>query len=365
MVHVHIDGFFFHVQYLRSIFMNASTPFSTNRRQALRIAGAAAVALGAPSLVLAQSAGLYPERPVKIIVPFAPGAGTDAMGRLIAQKLGEIFTADNTARGGAAATFVVENRAGASGAIGTQAVAQAAPDGLTLLLIASPFTTVAASLPSAGYDPLRQFAPVGMVATGPLVWAANTKLAASNMRELVALAKQKPGTLNYGSAGAGGVNHLVLELLKVRTGTFITHIPYRGVAPAVMDMIGGQIDLVTGTVPALLPFIKAGTIKPLAVTSARRSSALPDVPSMAESGFADFNVLNYFGIMAPAGTPPAVVNALNAALQKMVLLPDVVARFKTDAVEAATGTPAQLAQFIEADLKGWQNVVKTQNLKLD
>lgn len=343
--------------------MTTPLPFSPNRRQAaLCIAGAAAAAIGLPSTALAQTTGAYPDRPVKIIVPFAPGAGTDAMGRLIAQKLAELFSAANP---GKPASFVVENRAGASGAIGTQAVAQAAPDGLTLLLIAAPFTTVAASLPTAGYDPLRQFAPVGMVASGPLVWAANTKLPTSNMRELVGLAKSKPGSLNYGSAGAGGINHLVLELLKARTGTFITHIPYRGVAPAVMDMVGGQIDLVTGTIPALLPFIKAGTVKPLAVTSARRSAALPDVPSMAESGFNNFDVLNYFGLVAPAGTPPAVVNALNAALQKMVLLPDVVARFKTDAVESAIGTPAQLGQFIEADFKAWQAVVKTQNLKID
>lgn len=167
------------------------------------------------------TAANYPERPVRIVVPFAPGAGTDAMGRLIAQKLGEVL-------GG---NFVVDNRAGASGAIGTQHVAQQAPDGYTLLLVASPFTTVAASLPTAGYDPLRSFAPVAMVATGPLVWAASNSLPANNMKELVDLARQKPGTLNYGSAGAGGVNHLVLEQLKALTGTAITHVPYRAWLP--------------------------------------------------------------------------------------------------------------------------------------
>jgi tripartite-type tricarboxylate transporter receptor subunit TctC len=232
-------------------------------------------------------------------------------------------------------------------------------------LVASPFTTVAASLPSANYDPLRQFAPVGMIATGPLVWVANTQLPVSNMKELVKLAQQKPGALNYGSAGAGGVNHLVLELLKARTGIFITHIPYRGVAPATMDMIGGQIQLVTGTIPALLPFIKNGSIKPLAVTSAKRSSALPDVPSMIEAGLPGIDVVNYFALMAPAGTPPAIVNALNAAINKVVALPEVVARFKTDAVEAAPGSPALLGHFIEADYRAWRNVVKTQNLKIE
>ena len=260
---------------------------------------------------------------------------------------------------------MVENRAGASGAIGTQYVAQAAPDGYTLLLVASPFTTVAASLPSANYDPLTQFAPVGMIASGPLVWAASTKLPVNNMKELVALARKKPGALNYGSAGAGGVNHLVLELLKARTGTFITHIPYRGVAPATMDMIGGQIELVTGTIPALLPFIKDGRVKPLAVTSAKRSPALPDVPSMGEAGLSGIDVLNYFALAAPVGTPAAVIEKLNLTLNKVVVLPEVAARFKADAVEAAPGSPALLGHFIEADYRAWRNVVKTQNLKIE
>lgn len=335
--------------------MNAKSTGALSRRRAVLLSAAMATSFLGPA-ALAQSAPAgYPERAVKIVVPFAPGAGTDAMARLVAQKLGEVMNA----------SFVVDNKAGASGAIGTQFVAQAPADGYTLLLVASPFTTVAASLPSANYDPLRQFAPVGMIASGPLVWAANNQVPASNMKELVKLARQKPGALNYGSAGAGGVNHLVLELLKARTGTFITHIPYRGVAPATMDMIGGQIQLVTGTIPALLPFIKNGSIKPLAVTSAKRSSALPEVPSMAEAGLPGIDVVNYFALMAPAGTPPAIITALNSAINKVVALPEVVARFKADAVEAAPGSPALLGHFIEADYRAWRNVVKTQNLKIE
>ena len=302
-----------------------------------------------------EAHAVYPGKPVKIVVPFAPGAGTDAMARLMAQKLGETL----------GASFVVENRSGASGAIGTQAVAQAAPDGYTLLLVASPFTTVAASMPSAHYDPLRDFVPVGMIASGPLVWATSSQVPAHDMKELVRMARQKPGVLNYGSAGAGGVNHLVLEMLKSRTGTFITHIPYRGVAPATMDMLAGHVQLVTGTIPALLPFIKDGRVRPLAVTSARRSSALPDVPSMAEAGFAGIDVVNYFALMAPAGTPAAIVNQLNTAINQVVVLPEVVARFKADAVDAAPGSPALLGHFIEADYRAWRNVVKMQNLKLE
>ena len=335
---------------------STSRTLCISRRHALTWMGLVGMlASGVTPAALAQTPAAYPDRAVKIVVPFAPGAGTDAMGRLVAQKLGEIMKA----------TFVVDNKTGASGAIGTQFVAQAPADGYTLLLVASPFTTVAASVPTANYDPLRQFAPVGMVATGPLVWATNAALPVTDMKELVKLAKQKPGVLNYGSAGAGGVNHLVLELLKSRTGTFITHIPYRGIAPATMDMIGGQIQLVTGTIPALLPFIKNGSVKPLAVTSAKRSSALPDTPSMAESGFPGIDVVNYFALMAPTGTPEPVITALNAAINKLVVLPEVVARFKLDAVEAAPGSPALLGSFLEADYQAWRNVVKTQNLKIE
>ncbi len=336
--------------------MKPNITSTLNRRRALTSIGVLGMVAGlAAPAALAQSPAAYPDRAVKIVVPFAPGAGTDAMARLIAQKLGETMKA----------TFVVDNKAGASGAIGTQFVAQAPADGYTLLLVASPFTTVAASVPTANYDPLRQFAPVGMIASGPLVWATNVALPVTDMQGLVRLAKQKPGALNYGSAGAGGVNHLVLELFKSRTGTFITHIPYRGIAPATMDMIGGQIQLITGTIPALLPFIKNGTVRPLAVTSAKRSSALPDVPSMTEAGFTGIDVVNYFALMAPAGTPEPVITALNAAINKVVALPEVVTRFKTDAVEAAPGSPALLGQFIEADYQAWRNVVKTQNLKIE
>ena len=338
--------------------MTFNTTRTSSRRHALTLLGAAGMlaSLGAPAaLAQTPTPAAYPDRPIKIVVPFAPGAGTDAMARLVAQKLGETMKA----------TFVVDNKAGASGAIGTQFVAQAPADGYTLLLVASPFTTVAASVPTANYDPLRQFAPVGMIATGPLVWATSASLPVSDMKELVRLAKQKPGMLNYGSAGAGSVNHLVLELLKSRTGTYITHIPYRGIAPATIDMIGGQIQLVTGTVAALLPFIKNGSVKPLAVTSAKRSSALPDTPSMTESGFPGIDVVNYFALMAPAGTPEPIITALNAAVNKLVVLPEVVARFKLDAVEAAPGSPALLGSFLEADYRAWRNVVKTQNLKIE
>ena len=318
-----------------------------NRRHALGLTAATLLPLAAHAS--------WPQRPVRIVVPFAPGAGTDAMGRLLAQKLGEVL----------GASFVVENRAGASGAIGAQHVAQSAPDGYSLLLIAAPFTTVAAVLPQAGYDPVRGFTPVSMVAQGPLLWACKKDLPVGNLRELVEYARSRPGQLNYGSAGAGGINHLVLESLKARTGVSIAHIPYRGIAPATLEMVAGQLDLVTGTIPALAPFVRDGRIKALAVTTSRRTPALPDVPSMAELGFAGFDVSNYFGLVAPRGTPAEVTDRINAALPRVLSMPDVQARFKTDALEPAALGAAALTSFLSQDFGDWQKVVASQGIKVD
>jgi tripartite-type tricarboxylate transporter receptor subunit TctC len=300
-------------------------------------------------------ASAYPERTVRIVVPFAAGAGTDAMGRLLAQKLSDLL----------GASVVVENRTGASGAIGTQHVAQSVPDGYTLLLVAAPFTTVSAVLPSAGYDPVTSFTPISMVAQGPLMWACNKDLPVQTLAELVAYAKARPGQLNYGSAGAGGINHLVLEQLKARTGVSIVHIPYRGIAPATLDMIGGQIHLITGTIPALAPFVRDGRIKPLAVTTAQRHQALPQVPGLLELGLADLVALNYFGLVAPKSTPLDVTERLAQAIGRISAMPDVQARFRMDALEVAPLGSSYLERFIRTDLDAWKKVVQQQGIKID
>ncbi|WP_342128665.1 tripartite tricarboxylate transporter substrate binding protein [Hydrogenophaga sp. OTU3427] len=323
----------------------------TRRRMALQTLATVGT-LGAWSQ---GQAATFPDRPIRLVVPFAPGAGTDAVGRLVAAKLAEVLGQQ----------VLVENRTGASGAIGAQAVAQSAPDGHTLLLAAAPFTTVAAAVPNAGYDALTQFVPVGMIAQGPLVWAVSDKLPVSTVQELVRHAKARPGALNYGSAGVGGINHLVLELFKLRTGTFITHIPYRGIAPATVDAIAGEIHMLTGTIPALAPYLREGRLKALAVTGMRRSPALPQVPTMAEAGLKGFNVLNYFGLVAPRGTPVTVVDHLNAALARVLDMPEVRERLGRDAVEPAPGSPAQLGQFLKTDVEAWASVVKRQGLKID
>lgn len=313
------------------------------------------MAAGGLVLSLGAHAANYPDKAIRIIVPFAPGAGTDAMGRLLAQKLGEQLNV----------SAVVENRTGASGAIGSQFVAQSPADGYTLLLVAAPYTTVPAVLPTAGYDPLTSFTNISMVAQGPLMWACNKDLPVNSLAELAAYAKTRPGQLNYGSAGAGGINHLVLEQLKAQQGISIVHIPYRGIAPATVDMMGGQIHVLTGTIPALAPLVRDGRIKALAVTTGKRHPLFPQVPGLAEQNLADLTALNYFGLVAPKGTPSDVVERLNQALVNVTAMPDVQTRLKNDALEAAPAGVAYMDKFIRSDLTAWQKVVRQQGIKID
>jgi tripartite-type tricarboxylate transporter receptor subunit TctC len=315
-----------------------------------------AVLLAIVAMPLTAAQANYPDKPIRIIVPFAAGAGTDAVARFTAQKLEEQLKQP----------VIVENRVGASGAIGTQAVANAAPDGYTLLFVASPFTTVAAATPAvANYDPVKQFAPIALIAAGPLVWIAGTQAPFASMREMIAFAQANPGKLAYGSAGAGGVNHLALELFKLKTGTDILHVPYKGIAPATTDLLGGSIALLTGTIPAVLPHVKGGKARALAVTGDRRSPLMPDVPTMKEAGANGTEVYNYWGLVAPAGTPNAIVVRLNAEVQKFLAQKDVQERLTNDGVDLTPGGPERLAQFIANDFNGWKKLVTDARLKID
>ena len=298
----------------------------------------------------------YPDRPIKLIVPFAAGAGTDAVARFTAQKLEEQLKQP----------VVVENRVGASGAIGTQAVANAAPDGYTLLFVASPFTTVAAATPAtANYDPVKQFVPIALIAAGPLVWIANAQAPFTTIREMISYAKANPGKLAYGSAGSGGVNHLALELFKVKTGTDILHVPYKGIAPATTDLLGGSIMILTGTIAAVLPHVKSGKARALAVTGEKRLLLMPEVPTMKEAGANGTEVYNYWGLVAPIGTSAAIVQRLNAEVQKFLAQKDVNERLASDGVDLTPGGPERLAAFIANDYNGWKKLVVEAKLKLE
>jgi tripartite-type tricarboxylate transporter receptor subunit TctC len=300
--------------------------------------------VGGPAL--AQPAA-YPSKPIRLNVPFPPGAGTDTVARFVAQKLGDALKV----------AIVVDNRTGAGGAIGTVEAARAEPDGYTLLFVASPFTTVAAASPTAGYDPVKQFVAVAPIASGPLAFVVGNAVPAANMREFIALARQKPGTLNYGSAGPGSVNHLALELLKARTGTDIVHVPYKGIAPATLDLLSGQIQAMTASIPATLPYVAQNKLRVLAVTGKRRVALLPDVPSWLEAGVQDAEVINYWGIVAPAGTSREVVSRLNAATQTLLAQADVRERLEREGAELIPGGPERLAALIEADLNGWRKLI--------
>jgi tripartite-type tricarboxylate transporter receptor subunit TctC len=307
----------------------------------------------APAPAFAQTG--YPTKPIRLIVPFSPGAGTDTVARFVAQKLAESM----------GATIVVENRTGAGGAIGAAEAAKAEPDGYTLLFVASPFTTVAASAKTPGYDPVRQFVPVAPIAAGPLAFVVNPGVPAATMREFIAYARQNPGKVNYGSAGPGSVNHLALELFKARTGTDIVHVPYRGIADATKDLLGGTLQAMTASIPATLPQLAERRVRVLAVTGDRRIPQLPDVPSWQEQGVADANVVNYWGIVAPVGTPREVIAKLNAETQKVLAQADVKARLEREGAELIAGPPQRLGELVERDLASWKKLIADAKLTFE
>ena len=326
----------------------------TERRLLAALACAVATVL-APGALAQTGATPYPSRPIRLVVPFPPGAGTDSVARLVAKKLGEALPA----------TFVVDNRPGAGGAIGAAEVSKAEPDGYTLLFVASPFTTVAAASKNPGYDPLRQFVAVAPIAVGPLAFVVNAQFPARSMSEFLALARQRPGQLNYGSAGTGSVNHLALELLELRTGVSIVHVPYKGIAPATVDLLSGHIQAMTASIPAALPFIAQGKLRAIAITGPRRSPLLPDVPTWQEEGIENAEVINYWGIVAPSGTPRAIVDKLNAVARVALARPELRARLESEGAEIVAESPERLSALIEADLARWKKLVVEAGLTLD
>jgi len=324
------------------------------RRRALGTLVAVGCAALAPKS-FAQNPGTFPSRPIRLIVPFPPGAGTDTIARFVAQRLSDVVQA----------TIVIENKTGAGGAIGTVEAAKADADGYTLLFVASPFTTVAAASRVAPYDPLKQFVPVAPIAAGPLAFVVHPAVPAATMREFIALARARPGTLNYGSAGNGSVNHLALELFMARTGTHIVHVPYRGIADATKDLLGGQIHAMTASIPATLPQLAERRVRVLAVTGDKRIALMPQVPSWQEEGVGNANVINYWGIVAPAGTPPDVVAKLSAGVQHVLAQPDVRERLEREGAELIAGGPDRLGTLIAADLASWRKLITEARLTFE
>jgi len=293
----------------------------------------------------------YPSRPVRFILPFPPGDGTDILGRVIAERLSANL----------GQPVVTENRGGAGGNVGAEAAAHSAPDGYTLVLVA-PSLAISPSLYSKlNYDPVKDLAPVSLVATVPNVMLSHPSVEAKTLQEFIALARSKPGQMNFGSGGAGTSNHLAGELFNIVTGAKLVHVPYKGVNLAMQGVLAGEIHLVFIGIPAALPHIKAGRLRALALVAAQRSPALPDVPTAAEAGLKDFEVTTWYGVMAPAGTPRPIVTRLNGELVKIMNAPDVKERLAGLATDPLTSTPEEFAAYLKQEIAKWADVVRKAN----
>jgi tripartite-type tricarboxylate transporter receptor subunit TctC len=317
------------------------------------LAGAAALAFARAGL--AQPA--YPAKPIRLVVPFTPGGTSDILGRSIGQELTKAW----------GQPVVIDNVPGAGGSIGSDRVAKAAPDGYTLLMGHIGTLAVTPSIyPHLPYDPVKSFAPVAWVARVPNVLAVHPSLPVHDVAELVAYARANPGRINYASGGNGSAAHLAMEYLKLRTHTFMVHVPYRGTSPAVTDLIAGQVQAIFTGAPAVMPFVKSGRIRALAVSSPHRLASLPQLPTVAESGLkelAGFEADQWYGIVAPAGTPAAVVAKLNAQINASLEAPVLKAHLQSEGAEATPTTPRAFGELIARELERWRPVVKAGDIK--
>jgi len=318
------------------------------RRRALAVLLAS---IAVPGRVLAQA---WPGRPVRLIVPFPPGGSTDILGRSIAQKLQEAL----------GQPFVVENKGGAGGSIGATEAARAAPDGYTLLMgHIGPLAVNPSLYPDLAYDPMRSFAPVTLIARVPNVLVVNPGVPANDVRQLIALAKSKPGALRYASGGNGSAAHLAMEYFKLRTQTDIGHIPYRGTSPAVVDVIAGQVEIIMTGVPAVIEHVKAGKLRALGVSSRMPVASMPGVPTIAASGVPDFEAIQWYGIVAPTRTPPAVIALLNAEIGRALQTPALKSRLDAEGAEAAPTTPEAFGALIADEIARWKPVVEQSRMR--
>src|SRR4051794_14915394 len=309
-------------------------------------------------LALVATAGAaqdpWPSRPVHIIVPYTPGTGADILARVLGPKLGERWKA----------AVVTDNKAGATGNIGADAAAKSSPDGYTLLLTATSFTTNPALKP-APFDPVKDFAPIALLATGALGVYINPKVPAKNMREFIAVVKKEPGKLYYSSPGSGGPQHLAMELLKLETGMDIVHVPYKGAAGAISDLVGGHVQAMVSALQTVAPHVQNGRLRMLAVMSAKRAEAFPDVPTLKEAGAPDLEVETWYAMFAPAGTPAAIVARVNRDVNELLKESDVREVLAKQGLEPAGGTPEVLGDRVKRELANWTRVVKAAGIKAD
>ncbi len=311
--------------------------------------------VGAFFLVSSASAQTYPSRHITLIIPFAAGGSNDIVGRAIGKKLSEAW----------GQPVVIENRPGAGGVIGASVVAAAPPDGYTFLLISSTFTINAAIKKGMPFDALKDFTPVAFIARSPLLVTASNKLPVNSMKDLLDLAKSQPGKINYASSGPGSINQISAELIAVSAGVKLTHIPYRGGAPALNDLLGGHVDIYVSSLPQVLQIVRTGQAKALAVTSLKRTRILPNVPTVDESGIPGFDASSWWGIVGPARLPAEIVDKLNTEIGKMLTAPELVKFLETEGAEAETMTPQQFGDLMRTEEQRWIKVGREANISIE
>ena len=303
------------------------------------------------TIAAAQS---YPTKPVRIIVGYPAGGPTDMIARTVAQKLTPALGQQ----------VIVDNRAGASGMIGAELTVKAAPDGYTLLTVPITYAVTPSVFPKMPYDAEKDLAPVALVAAAPFILVVHPTLPVKTVKDLIALAKSRPGQINYASASAGGMPHLAGELFNIMAGVKLTHIPYKGAAPATMDLLAGQVSLMFNNMLSAMPHVKSGKLRAIAVTSARRSSAVPELPTIAET-IPGFEASGWYGMFAPAATPRELIAKLNGEINRLMKQPDVAQRLAGDGVEAVTMTPAEFGAYLHSEIVKWGKVVKISGATVD
>jgi len=307
------------------------------------------------STAFGAAADTYPSKPIKWVVPFTPGGAMDTMARTLGEKMSQSMKQP----------IVIENRPGAGGVVGSTTVAKSEPDGYTMMIVSIGHAVNPSLYPKLSYDPVRDFEPVSLVGIVPNVLVVNPGVKANNVSELVALAKQQPGKLTFASAGSGTTIHLAGELFASMADVDILHVPYKGSAPAVTDLMGRQVDMMFDSVSSAKPYIDAGRLKPLAVTTTKRSSVLPNVPTVAEAGIKGYELSGWYAVFVPAKTPQPVVNRINEELVKALKQPDVKARFAQIGAEPVGSSPAELAKYLKSETAKWSEIVRARNIKAD
>ncbi len=320
------------------------------RRSVVALATAALASRFGPAFAQA-----YPNKPIRYVVPVSPGGGADTLGRNVTERWAKAL----------GQSFVVENQAGGGGAIACQNVARAAPDGYTLIqsYVATHGTSPATR--KLNYDAVKDFTPIGMIGGTANVLVVNAALPPKNIQEFIDYLKANPGKLSYGSAGPGSLTHLTMELFKAQLNSFMVHIPYRGIAPAFVDLIGGQTQAMFPGLAGAIPHIRSGRVRPLAVTGLARHPLLKDVPTLDESGFKGFDAMQWYGVSGPAGMPPAIVKTLNESLNQVLRMPDLREKISGEAVEPLPMSPEQFGQFVVTDIARWTKLAKDRNIQLD